>query len=88
MPLDKKDLWAKFEADGEAKVHENLAMGRYGEQKAKFANAWLREKESERAKQVEQRKEKTTTSSNRAAWMVAIGTIGLLLVAALALLKP
>jgi hypothetical protein len=59
MPHDKQTLWAKFEADGESKVREKLTMGLYGEQKAKFAKEWLREREAAQAGDATTRSDKT-----------------------------
>lgn len=82
MPPSKDELWLKFETAGEAKVRENLAAKRYGEQKEPMAREWLREQEEKRKREATKRGEnsqerqiKVSRGQNRATWFLVAATI-------------
>jgi hypothetical protein len=85
VALDIKELWAKFEAQGEKKVREGLAMQWYGQPdsyKERLALDWLREKELARADEAARRIEASVAqqieiarSSKNATWTAAVAAI-------------
>ncbi len=57
MSTEKEKLFAKFEADGEDTVRDNLAAKRYRDRKEPFAREWLRLQEDKRSRATATRNE-------------------------------
>lgn len=69
-PETPESFFAKLDADGELKVRESLAAGRYNSRRASLAQEWLRRIEEERATdasaRAEAREAESLSIANRA----------------------
>ena len=60
-----------FERDGEDAVRHNLALGRYGEERRRLAQEWIRRKEATRADASNSEQIEIARSAKEAAWEAA-----------------